>query len=307
MGIWDRQIVDLEALGVRFSDLEVDLLSGNWGFENARRPKVLHLATLLDPTARYNLSEAMEDEAGNPVLYAEIIELGHPEELVQRGWFQDSKDRMTRLAKVMDEEHGVYEHRFPSYFGVVEEPSGDLDISNQWYRTESNHPYPFWMCLPVTDEDAARRLVQASEQRIMVTGYAPLLYIISFEEETEGACSVENMWRKVRQGVDIDPQEMRWWAEYLDHMPREERRKRIEHLVGCMDDLIKFGLAPHPDHPEDFEWQGLSLRPIEDYLEDDYIALDMWTSILSRTSFMTARIESVMGGEAVREMHQMEI
>lgn len=307
MGLWDNQIVDLEALGIRFSDLEVDLLTDDEvsGF-------LVHLHQVLDPSTCCGEPHTVFDPEGQPVMVAEIIEIVGPYYPVDRYDRRGNRDGVEYLHEQMERVHGSVTSEFPWYFGLLDDCGvTDFHTADQAMREDEYYPYPFWTCLPATDLDAAKRLVKASQRRLADSIYPAYWYYSEFEEESEWCCDIMAMWRAVRCNIPLDDEQKVQWRYYLDSFIGKDKQARKDHigmLLSCYEDLVAAGICKDPRDPPgpEVEFEGLALKPIEAFLQDDPVALGYWHDIRSRMLFMGKRYEALYGTRARHELNRLE-
>lgn len=313
MGLWDRQIEDLHALGVRFSDLELRTLE-----EPPEGMLVLHLHPLWDPRAVDGQIAFMKDENGQDIWKPEILKVLNPNDTNTHGW-GDAK-RTTRLWEVMETNYGSVSARYPSYFGIVTESSSHFDDNVEWMRRDEQHPYPFWTCLPLGWEmeiQAAERLIAASERSLNASLYSELTFICEIEQRSEWCITADEEWLLVNDPewlkghynrVEFDKEnDMRTeaWAEYVDPEDMQEI------LVAAYQALLDAGVIHDPrltpEEERKIPLKPYRFPPIEDFLDNgDFVAQQMWRSIRSRTEFMHYRMASLFGVEEKHTMQHME-
>lgn len=282
MGFWDRQLTNLEALGIEFSPLFEKVLE-----EGGR---VLRLRHLLTPDSTPEYQEFCYDQNNNPVFVVESIETFRPTGL-------DPHSKMP-VSQVVENWSGDDWKAYPSLIGYLEDEDHFCSgLLCECYRAETLSAYRFWECYPLLEKDLYEVLVKACQDRLHDSLYDEIRMVAEIEWSGDGEwMDIEELWYFFRDPDHLSRENYNLTQEWLDHTDWD--RDHIKSVVDAYEKVVEAEYLPPPWHDTavDGPWAGehFKIKPMEDYLIGKPFARDVWDTLVAQREYAFQQLESIM-------------
>lgn len=289
MGLWDHQIADLEAIGLRFSEAELRALE-----EPAEGLQVLHLQPLWDPDTPEGQVCFVQGPDQGVIYVPEILDLWHP-----AGPYETY--RGAPLWQAMESEHGIMDEGYPFYFATLDYRHEPVETPLSMYRSDEPKPYPFHGCLPLESDlevEAAKRLVNHARVMIHDSVYGELDFLVEVERASDWCLEVSAIWEEVVMGTELPLEVKKTIEQELENHGDPEMARRS--IVTAFQTLIDEGFVADPrwtpEQEAAYKQVPMKVGPLTDYIPDsDFLARDLYSSITARQRHFQRRWEQMRG------------
>lgn len=281
MGFWDSKLADLEALGIRFDPLMEKALEGE--------VNVMHLHHMLSPFSTPEYQEGCYDQAGDPVFVIEPVRSYSPTGVTEY--------KNAVLSEVNDYWGDEGWMDVPCVLGYLEQE----DRYNAWcyhgwnhHRAEQMTPYRFYMCYPMVDDSVYESLARACDHRLADGFYYDIDEMTFFESSDDDYIDLGSLWLFENDPQTLKPDELKHVTRWLqDNEPEEGRRLSA---MAAYERLVENNVVPPPwpDMAKNWRFEGLPFKPMEHYLRNEPLAMEIWNILLAQRQYATARITSTM-------------
>lgn len=267
MGFWDVALGDLAAIGVRFSPAEQQVLEEGG--------EVLFIRGLLSPWACMGDATGILDQFGQRVYVPQFLSAFPPKAKALPGWNLDGQS----VSALVDSEVGDYWRQWPAYLGVVSERCVDRQAFGDGIAYVR-----IWDGKPLTcpgDRELAERLFTAASDRINNSAYHQ--FVVLSEYEASGY-AVDELYPVITGEVDV--------ADLVD---LDRDRDYLESMATAYRDLLDGGYLSRSSDPADHQnLKEVSFEPMEDLLDDDLEAVQVWDRMVNRRENALAIIHTAL-------------
>lgn len=219
MGFWDSQLGDLEALGMVFTDEEIEVL------ENGGRAVHLRCLPSWDPVYYEQAGGLEKGTDGQVILLPETILAVAPTSLLSENEWGVRDSGPPLVADALEAEYGELWRAWPSAIGSVDQKYTEIygHGSGDWIRGETTRPYRFWALFPDPGPEILRPIEHAALELLDDSHYWDMAYI----------CQTD--YDNMQTGDGIYPP-YAWAYVYAPDLLGEEEQTEVESFMAQYGD-----------------------------------------------------------------------
>lgn len=284
MGVYDFQIGEQVArVGNAILPIEVDVLT------HGGEVLILEYLPSWEPCG-CGAFHVQHDQHGEPIRLLSVIKVVDPRSIhhSEMDYVAGEMVHVSAIEQVCQEHGEELVLAVPSYIGTVDlkqTPTfGYMDYS---YWSENLRFFRFWNGLPITEanREQVKILIEAVERRVLLSHWEELLYIGEMGQDGNENCDPDLLWAYFFAPETIEEDDIDHVLETVDSFNDEETARQTAISYMERRDEGYFGRL----EGDRIVVRALEFEPMETYLVGRPDVLDLWNTLLYRSSLAHIR------------------